>query len=248
MRDRHFHLEAHPEEKDKPVKDEMTKLTDQWIAHMESIDGADARWKIQPRPVDRRKPGEKANNTPRQETPILPPQVNQAQQSSNTRSNKRNRDASGQQRSFSTNTQPLSSLNRNIENTDALGQMSQQDQMDAVYGLPSQSGSYTSVYPPASKRQKLGEKPDQPQRVVVEGGMTKEDWLEVVGQVKAHDPRIPAMEQKIDTLIDTTRRTHQLLIQLLKNQARRPGQAGNLGVNGAELNMNVNGEASGVGE
>lgn len=67
---------------------------------------------------------------------------------------------------------------------------------------------------------------EPPQRVVVEGALTKEDWLEIAGHYSSSDPRVSQLEAKVDTLIETTKRTHQMLVQLLKNQAKRPGAAG----------------------
>lgn len=253
MRDRHFHLESHPEERGKPSEDEMSKLTDEWMKHMETIDGAEARWKIPARPVDRRKPSEK-HGTPAQETPILPPGA----QAPASRTNKRSRDQQQQQGTFllatrdtpQTGNRPLAARpDDTLDQMDNVfqNQSSQAQLYSSVYGTAPQAGPPPSHGLPPAKRARLGDDPDTPQRVVIEGGLSKEDWFEIVGNVKAHDPRIPALEAKIDTLIDTTRRTHQLLIQLLKNQARRPGQGNTLGVNGGDIaNLGMNGDAGGM--
>ncbi|KAI9743825.1 MAG: hypothetical protein M1818_002559 [Claussenomyces sp. TS43310] len=68
--------------------------------------------------------------------------------------------------------------------------------------------------------------PEPPQRVIVEGALSKTDWLEIISHYAVTDPRIVALDAKVDNLVEMTKRTHQMLVQLLKNQARRPGTGG----------------------
>jgi hypothetical protein len=78
------------------------------------------------------------------------------------------------------------------------------------------------------------------QRVVVEGALSKQDWMDIMLQVRPSDTKINALEAKLDSLLETTKRTHQMLVQLLKNQARRPGSVGS--------EAQLNGDIPGVGQ
>ena len=239
MRDRHFYLENHPEERGNPPKDEITKLTDEWIAHIESISGPESgeqRWKLPPQQERRiRHAGMMAadKSTPGFETPIPPPT-----------SNKRRRQASLNQ--------PHQDAMFSLPNPAQEGMQVNEDddvmhaQIESIFdqlGSHSQQSLYHHIAP-VPKRGRLGDDTGPPQRVVVEGGLTKQDWLEIVSAINAHDPRIPALETKIDNLVTMTSRTQQMLLQLLKNAKARPGTNGAT-LGDVVLNATVSGDGGG---
>lgn len=263
MRDRWFHLEEHPEERGKPAEDEATRLTDEWMAHMEKLDGPEPRWKTRLPPVPRPKRTTPSHSQPPAsqtgDVSQLPKRPHDSQQANHVL---------GQD---APNARPIVARDDEVvEGMDDIFSRPPAQPYTSVYGPPQsqppppqqQQQYHTSGMPqftpaappqvpppPPAKRPRL-EGPPSPQLVRIEGGLTKEDWMEIVGAVKTQDPRLPALEQKIDSLIDTTKRTHQLLIQLLKNQATRGtrtgGQSGGLGgVNGGDI-VGVNGD-TGVG-
>ena len=57
--------------------------------------------------------------------------------------------------------------------------------------------------------------PEPPRRVVVEGGMTKEDWREVMG----NDARLRTLETKVDRIELLLQQNNKLLHQLVQNQS-----------------------------
>jgi hypothetical protein len=65
------------------------------------------------------------------------------------------------------------------------------------------SWAYTQQHPP-----------EPPRRVVVEGALTKEDWMEIMGS----DARLRALENKVDKIELICSQNNKLLLQLLQNQ------------------------------
>lgn len=55
---------------------------------------------------------------------------------------------------------------------------------------------------------------DPPKRVVVEGALTKEDWMEIVGS----DARLRALESKVERIEVICSQNNKLLLQLVQNQ------------------------------
>jgi hypothetical protein len=82
-------------------------------------------------------------------------------------------------------------LNRELQ-----AQIQQQQQQEA-------SWAYTQQHPP-----------EPPRRVVVEGALTKEDWMEIMGS----DARLRALENKVDKIELICSQNNKLLLQLLQNQ------------------------------
>jgi hypothetical protein len=57
---------------------------------------------------------------------------------------------------------------------------------------------------------------EPPKRVVVEGALTKEDWMEIVGS----DARLRALENKVERIELICSQNNKLLLQLVQNQSK----------------------------
>lgn len=79
---------------------------------------------------------------------------------------------------------------------------------------------------PASKRSRQADQ-EVPQRVIVEGALSKQDWIEIMG----HNTRLNVLEEKVNTILETTKRTHQMLLQLVKNNQMKKGGGAANGLN-----------------
>jgi hypothetical protein len=62
--------------------------------------------------------------------------------------------------------------------------------------------------------------PEPPKRVVVEGALTKHDWMEIMG----NDARLRALENKVDKIELICSQNNKLLLQLVQNQSKERTQ------------------------
>lgn len=67
---------------------------------------------------------------------------------------------------------------------------------------------------PQQQQQQLPTEP--PKRVIVEGALSKEDWMEIVGS----DARLRALENKIEKIELICSQNNKLLLQLVQNQSK----------------------------
>jgi hypothetical protein len=261
--DRRAYIEAHGRAPlNKWPTDQLNSLIDQWIEFMDKYNEAEAAERaLKPPPRPELRIRHKGKTVGRKESPILPPGSNKRpRQEFEPAQPPRQVAEPARPRPEFENVRPRLEVETPVPGPRPRAQSGHQaddnhaveddqvvhlldaflDENDDV----SRSGGPTAKRPRHDAR-------GAPQRVIVEGGMSKQDWMDVISQVAgqvvgnavgqasaAIDPRITALESKVDSLIETTKRTHQLLVQLLRNQAKRGG------VGAVNADAQVNGDAA----
>jgi hypothetical protein len=187
---------------------ELNDSLDRWMEFLRTEDGeaeaermrqVDARRRLEEARKEARRAAivaETLSNSQNQVRSIAQPQVPTADMGQATQEGAELVPANGQVDINGYNPRKRKRQNERQQSRDLQSQIQQQQQQEAAW-------AYAQQHPL-----------EPPKRVVVEGALTKEDWMEIVGS----DARLRALENKVERIELICSQNNKLLLQLVQNQ------------------------------